>query len=325
MDNIPAALAVLPHIEKSLALHEISTRDIASFYLVENVIGKIVMSMPGGVPLPTPEESLPDTESFQQRINTLRTDTYEAQGIGKIGIIGAGAAGLYAAMILQDLGIPYQILEANERIGGRLFTHRFNGEVGKKAPVHDPARYDYFDVGAMRFPYIVFMDRVFNLFKRIEIEDLLTEYSYSDPENLMYFNNIGPLKSKFVAEKEGDHFHVAESNNGSVPDKYATKGTKHWLDQIYDPYKNEFKKIEDKKTPKERLEAFDAAWKLLTAQDHFSTRGYMLAGPAGKPKGSPGPFPQPVTDWLETFDAGTGWYDGAFVEAVMVSIVCIIS
>jgi hypothetical protein len=33
----------------------------------------------------------------------------------------AGASGLYAALILQDLGIPYRIIEAQGKVGGRLF------------------------------------------------------------------------------------------------------------------------------------------------------------------------------------------------------------
>jgi NAD(P)-binding Rossmann-like domain len=44
-----------------------------------------------------------------------------------IGIIGAGLGGLYAAMILQSLGIPFQILEASPtRTGGHFYTHRFD-------------------------------------------------------------------------------------------------------------------------------------------------------------------------------------------------------
>jgi hypothetical protein len=43
-----------------------------------------------------------------------------------VGIVGAGAAGLYTAMILKDLGIEYEILEANSTIGGRLLTHQFS-------------------------------------------------------------------------------------------------------------------------------------------------------------------------------------------------------
>ena len=44
-------------------------------------------------------------------------------------IIGAGATGLYAAMIFESLGINYQIIEANkkERLGGRISTYRFPG------------------------------------------------------------------------------------------------------------------------------------------------------------------------------------------------------
>ena len=44
-----------------------------------------------------------------------------------VGIVGGGVAGLYAAMMLKDAGVPYLILEAQakERLGGRLFTHHF--------------------------------------------------------------------------------------------------------------------------------------------------------------------------------------------------------
>ncbi|KAK0213580.1 hypothetical protein IW262DRAFT_1466891 [Armillaria fumosa] len=42
-----------------------------------------------------------------------------------VGIIGAGPAGLYAAMILDDLGIKYEILEGSNRHGGRILTHCF--------------------------------------------------------------------------------------------------------------------------------------------------------------------------------------------------------
>lgn len=51
-------------------------------------------------------------------------------------IIGAGTAGLYTAMILESLKIPYQIVESNskDRVGGRLYTYRFS----------DGGEYDYF-------------------------------------------------------------------------------------------------------------------------------------------------------------------------------------
>ena len=37
-------------------------------------------------------------------------------------VIGAGAAGLAAARALHDAGIDVQVLEARNRIGGRVFT-----------------------------------------------------------------------------------------------------------------------------------------------------------------------------------------------------------
>ena len=54
-----------------------------------------------------------------------------------VGIIGAGMAGLYTAMIYESLGIDYQIIDADtpERVGGRLFTHHFSDV---------PGSYDYY-------------------------------------------------------------------------------------------------------------------------------------------------------------------------------------
>jgi monoamine oxidase len=39
-------------------------------------------------------------------------------------IIGAGAAGISAARSLHDHGIRFVVLEARERVGGRVWTHR---------------------------------------------------------------------------------------------------------------------------------------------------------------------------------------------------------
>lgn len=54
-------------------------------------------------------------------------------------------------MILDELNIPglsYEILEADNRVGGRIYTHRFS-----------KAKHDYYDVGAMRFPKIDIMKK----------------------------------------------------------------------------------------------------------------------------------------------------------------------
>jgi hypothetical protein len=80
----------------------------------------------------------------------------------KVGIIGAGSAGLFTGMILDYLNkkfqndgfhVGYDILEAagSDRVGGRLFTHYFTGQ--------PQGKHDYYDVGAMRFPDNPIMQR----------------------------------------------------------------------------------------------------------------------------------------------------------------------
>jgi monoamine oxidase len=52
-----------------------------------------------------------------------KTSVDDLQYNGKVLIIGAGAAGLYAAQILLDQGAQVTILEASNRIGGRIHTN----------------------------------------------------------------------------------------------------------------------------------------------------------------------------------------------------------
>ena len=60
-----------------------------------------------------------------------------------VGIIGAGAAGLYSAILLESLGIDCEILEANNRPGGRIYTHYFDEPTWQKSRPGEPAYYDY--------------------------------------------------------------------------------------------------------------------------------------------------------------------------------------
>lgn len=113
-------------------------------------------------------------------------------GVFHVGIFGAGMAGLYTAMILESLGITYEIMEASDRIGGRVYTHRFS-----------EGRGDYYDVGAMRFPETPVMKRTFHLFEILGIqkrpsepgtaheeEGTLIPYYMTSPNTPSYFNGI---------------------------------------------------------------------------------------------------------------------------------------
>ena len=70
---------------------------------------------------------------------------------GRVCIVGAGAAGLYTAMMLKYLGATnIDILEANDRIGGRCYTQALSG---------DSKHHNYYDVGAMRIPEVPWMQQ----------------------------------------------------------------------------------------------------------------------------------------------------------------------
>lgn len=62
----------------------------------------------------------------------------------KVGIIGAGAAGLYSALLLQSLDIEFEILEADGRAGGRIYTHYFDPESWKNSTPQEAAYYNYY-------------------------------------------------------------------------------------------------------------------------------------------------------------------------------------
>ena len=104
-------------------------------------------------------------------------------------IIGAGPAGLRTAMMLKHLKIPYVVLEASERYGGRVYTYHFKKLEGEPATTQN-----YFDVGAMRFPENAANERTFELFKELGITKeggtggKLLPYHLSTDDNILLFN-----------------------------------------------------------------------------------------------------------------------------------------
>jgi monoamine oxidase len=209
----------------------------------------------------------------------------------KVAIIGAGAAGLYIAMILDDLAIPnlgYDILEADDRIGGRMKTHYFS-----------KVEHDYYDIGAMRFPNIPVMDRTFDLFKRtgVPVIPYYLDSTTGAVNNPSLYNDhlLMPDSPPF------DPYKVSVSNGGSIPDDVVKAGTTI-LDQEFGVYKEAMEKD------------FEAGFKLLLTQDAFSTRGYLKTGGAdGKNK----KYDFFSVQWMETLDTSSGLFDQAFTESVI--------
>jgi hypothetical protein len=120
-------------------------------------------------------EGQPETSSHHK--TSIKAD------VEPVGIIGAGVAGLKAAMLLSQAGIPFEIIEASNRVGGRLFTYQFSDQP-----------YDYFDVGAMRYPDIPPMQSTFDLFKELGWvpggPGRLIPYHLSSSNTVQEFNDI---------------------------------------------------------------------------------------------------------------------------------------
>lgn len=77
-----------------------------------------------------------------------------------VGVIGAGISGLYAAILLQSLGIDYEVLEANNRPGGRILTHYFDIDAWKTSSPGQPQYYDYFVSRTGLVPDLADLDRM---------------------------------------------------------------------------------------------------------------------------------------------------------------------
>ena len=141
----------------------------------------------------------------------------EFKGI-KIGVIGAGLAGLSAAFELRKLGFDIAIFEANEeRIGGRVYTHYFNrekslyGEVGAmRIPVSHETVWHYIKVlGLSTRPFIQQNENAFIYLRNVRVRNdpdgrnvmryiypkyCLTEWERKTPwQQLVYYGLESPL------------------------------------------------------------------------------------------------------------------------------------
>jgi monoamine oxidase len=81
--------------------------------------------------------------SIEQQLSQINNED-KGRPRKKILILGAGMAGLSAGYELAQQGHQVQIFEASSRLGGRVWTHRFqNGQHGELGAMRIPASHDY--------------------------------------------------------------------------------------------------------------------------------------------------------------------------------------
>ncbi|PPQ70504.1 hypothetical protein CVT24_013274, partial [Panaeolus cyanescens] len=218
----------------------------------------------------------------------------------RVGIIGAGAAGLRTAMLLQKLGIPYDILEASNRSGGRMFTYNFAPDPNAS---HD-GKHDYYDVGAMRFPENEANETTFALFEELGLKNKLNKYVFSNPDAIMLFN--GKKATVSSTDGPGDHFNDVQGVDRKYIDMTATDlhgNTVHGADACASIAFDGFRKA--------LVDDPEKGWQKLMEYDWASTRAYMAQGPK---------FPLSVIQWMEDRNDSTGAYDQALSETILDSL-----
>ncbi|KAG8909823.1 hypothetical protein FRC01_006711 [Tulasnella sp. 417] len=236
--------------------------------------------------LPFPQHTPTETTSTQESVR--------AQEItAPIGILGAGVGGLYAAMMLESIDIKFQILEASDTTGGRVFTHRFpNG-----------GEHDYYDVGAMRFPDEPAMRRLFYLFESKQLNsqglDILSKlipyhFDSTDNNSFLEFNRIRKRSSEVKTED------VFDFGATRVPRRDLEKGYKNILDDVFDEFVQELRR--------DLKEGGRKGWDKMMEQDYHSARSYMAITKE---------ISMPTIRWCETMDTSTDSYDKAFSEACL--------
>ncbi|KAK2462142.1 hypothetical protein APHAL10511_005840 [Amanita phalloides] len=287
-----------------------------------NLINRYHAQLNSRVPVPTggPIFTVPgSTSSESKRDTSIRLVKPTEQN--PVGILGAGVGGLYTALILDSLGIPYKMIEARDRVGGRLFTYRFEDPTG--------GPYNYFDVGAMRFPRIESMRRVFHLFEHceqvnsgdIQLKAKLRPFYFVGAANngTFYDYNGVNIKQTDAPNPRGNTFNDADVIQDTSSAPYLNAGVNNITDDVITPFATRL--LDDLKT------GGQDGWNYLMKYDKYSTRAYMALAyqPSDEllakyPQLPRSPLPTDVINWCETYDKSTGWYDRALSETVLEAI-----
>ncbi|AGK53558.1 flavin monoamine oxidase family protein [Bacillus sp. 1NLA3E] len=132
-------------------------------------------------------------------IDIIKNGLKKSQVPKHIIVVGAGLAGLVAASLLKEAGHKVVIIEANNRVGGRVYTIRSPFSNGL-----------YFNVGPMRIPDSHFL--TLEYIKKFGLS--INLFINRSPLDILYFNGIKTQLSTFERYPSVLNFPVAPNERG---------------------------------------------------------------------------------------------------------------
>lgn len=252
----------------------------------------------------------------------LQADPPDGDQDVEVGIIGGGQAGLYAALLLESVGIRYRILESSpEHLGGRVDTRYFSQRA-----------HEYAELGAMRFPTSLLQDRLFRAWDFLNATSdgvngarpipripyvLFDDAQGGDPApgsgNLLCYNGCTPVTRNKVT-KDPSLLRFEQFFDGPQWDRFKTAGRLMTAGALQQASLQWMLDLFRQGKPQEAINQ-------LLKLSNYSARSYLETfgdrpppGVSPATPGSIGPYPSRIVDYMETTQSYTGIFDTSFTE-----------
>ncbi|MCA0969523.1 flavin monoamine oxidase family protein [Halobacillus litoralis] len=164
-----------------------------------------------------------------------------------VAIIGAGMSGLVAATLLKKAGHQVTIVEANSRLGGRVYTAR-----------HPFTKGNYLDMGAMRIPSTHHLTHTY--IEKFQLP--INEFLNSSPNDLFFVNGVLTTREYYEKNPQILKFPLDESEQGKTATELFLEAVGYFL-ELY-----------ESSTPEEQEQ-------LKKDYSHYSMGEYLRRNPLG--------------------------------------------